>query len=160
MKEGYWINYGNGKVFPIDEHERWLRRADNAALLGVPKKVQKTLEKFEPVDDREKFMLTVFGNAPAMRVRGHGPVWAFEFSSDSVRKPLDAIYSFCKDRAGDYTHLVINNFAKNDSVSMTWKDFRERYESDDTIIRESIMGGAKKMKPLPKFREFFKDCFR
>ena len=159
MNDGYWINYSKGDAFLIDEHERWIRRSDNANKLGVPQQIQKKFVKFNPVDDREKFLLLVLASSPAMRVRGHGIWWTFEFSSASVEKPLAAIYSFCNDKAGTYTNLVINNFARKNSISMLWKDFKERYENDGALLREArIMEGAQPMVLLPIFDEYLQNC--
>jgi hypothetical protein len=159
MNDGYWINFSKGQVFSIDEHERWIRRSDNAKKLGVPQRIQKKFAEFNPVVDREKFLLLVLTTSPAMRVRGHGIWWAFEFSSASVEKPLTAIYSFCNDKAGAYTNLVINNFARKNSISMLWKDFKGKYETDDARLREArIMEGAQPMVLLPIFDEYLQNC--
>jgi len=73
-------------------------------------------------------------------VRGHGSWWTFEFSSYSIGKPLESIWKFCDDRAGDFTNLVVNNFARKDTVQLTWGEFKERWDSDRTILREASIG--------------------
>lgn len=148
MKDGFWINYETEKVFLIDEHEMWLRAGNNASKLGVSKLLQKEFDTFTPKEDREKFLLFIMSRAPIMRVRGHGAYWTFEFSSKLVQKPLDAIYLFCKDRAGDMTQLIINNFAKKDSTNEIWKLFKDKYEAGSEILFEQ------KMTIMKKFSKF------
>lgn len=154
MKDGYWINYETGKNFEIDEHERWIRRGGNATKLGIPSFIQDDFEKYVQVDQRNEFLMYLMQNAPIMRMRGHGTYLTFEFSSDSIRKPLEAVYEFCSNRAGPYTQLIINNFAKKDSVQLNWKEFKQRYSDDETILRESLESFTGKMKMLTKFDTF------
>ena len=125
MKEGYWINYRTGKEFPIDEHERWLRKPGNAKKLGLPDRVADAISGFEPVKDREKMILFVMQHAPVMRARGHGNYVTFEFASRRRQDPMDAIWMWGLSNAGDYTGLYIVNFATGEKTSIYWKDFKD-----------------------------------
>ena len=141
MNEGFWINYDNDKVFPIYEHEKWLREGNNAKKLGIPKDVINAFGKYKPEKDRDKFLLFVMRESPVMRVRGHGSTWTFEFSTKKIDDVLFSIYKFCKDIAGDYTNLYIVNFANKDSIEILFKDFSEKIKEGDT---ESLLKVAKK----------------
>ena len=126
MKEGYWLNYKTGKEFSIDEHERWLRRGNNAKKLGLPKRVIDAFSEFEPVKDRDKFLTFVMQHAPVMRVRGHGNYITFEYASRRRNDPIDAIWMWgLKNGAGPFTGLYVVNFATGEKTSMYWKDFKE-----------------------------------
>jgi len=138
MKEGFWINYRTGKEFDIDEHERWLRRKGNARKLGLPKKLTDGFGEFEPVKDRNKFLLFVMKHAPVMRVRGHGTYVTFEYSSRNRRAPMDSIWMWGLDNgAGPFTSLYIVNFATGEKTSVNWKDFKAAMESGgpDAVMR-------------------------
>ncbi len=55
MELGFWLNDKTGKMFRIDEHERWIRKWTNAKKLGISKNgYDDFLKQFEPVEDREK----------------------------------------------------------------------------------------------------------
>ena len=64
MKEGFWGNYETGIWFQIDEHERWLRRENNAEKLGVPKDV---IAEFPHFADRDTLLPFVYRHASVMR---------------------------------------------------------------------------------------------
>ena len=140
MKEGYWINYKNGKELPIDEHEQWIRRKGNAKKLGVPKKVIDAFEKFKPVKDRDKFLLFIMKNAPVMRVRGHGNYATFEYASRNRRDPMDAIWMWGQQNAGDFTGLNIINFATREETSIMYGEFERLMEigPDEVMRRASV----------------------
>jgi len=125
MREGYWINYQTAKQFPIDEHERWLRKKGNAKKLGVPQRVIDGFGEFEPVKDRDKFLLFVMQHAPVMRVRGHGNYATFEYASRRERAPMEAIWLWGMENAGPRTGMYIVNFATNDKMSTYWDKFDE-----------------------------------
>jgi hypothetical protein len=138
MKEGYWINYSIGKSFEVDEHERWLRRKGNARKLGLSKGVVEAFGEFEPVKDRDKFLLFVLQHAPVMRVRGHGNYVTFEYSSRNRRDPMDAIWLWGLDNgAGVYTGLYVVNFASGEKTSILWKDFKAAMDEGgaDAVMR-------------------------
>jgi len=131
MREGMWINYRTGKTFDIDEHERWLRRDDNADKLGVPQKVQDAFGEFEPVKDRDKFLLFVMKHAPVMRVRGHGNYVTFEFSSRQKRQVMDEIWLWGLKNAGALTGLYIVNFATGEKTNVYWNEFKNAMDNDN-----------------------------
>ena len=128
MNSGYWINYSTGKVFRIDEHERWIRRWNNAKKLGIPESLYDEFDEFTPVEDRDEFLMYVMEKAPVMRMRGHGVVYSFEFNTRRAKKPIEAVWEFCEDYAGDYTSVYIVNFATKEQVQMLYKDFRDLME--------------------------------
>ena len=126
MKEGWWINFRNDKMFgPLDEHERYLREGDNAKKMGIPQNVIDRFDQFEPVKDRDKLLLFVMQHSPLMRVRGHGVSTTFEYSSHERSAPLDSIFLFAKNNLGPYSDIVINNFATRESANMNFADFEE-----------------------------------
>jgi len=137
MKEGYWINYKTGKEFPVDEHERWMRKGKNAQRLGLPDRVLDAFGEFEPVKDRDKMLLFIMQHAPVMRVRGHGNYVTFEYASRSRRDPMDAIWMWGLDNAGPLTGIYIVDTATNEKTSIYWKDFLRAMEEGgpDAVMR-------------------------
>lgn len=131
MRDGMWINYRTGKSFNIDEHERWLRRKGNADKLGVPKKVQDKFDEFEPVKDRNKFLLFVMNNSSVMRVRGHGNYVSFEFSSRRKRQVMEEIWLWGLKNAGAYTGMYIVNFATGEKTNVYWNEFKDAMDNDN-----------------------------
>ncbi len=127
MKEGYWFNYETGKVFPINEHEVWIRQIDNARKLGLSERVIVGFRKFTPTTDRDKFLSHLFRVAPIMRVRGHGASITFQFSAQSEAKPLEAIRRWTKKNAGPDLTLDIFNFARKKHVQILYKDFFRQF---------------------------------
>lgn len=121
MKAGYWGNYETGKIFLIDDHERWIKRSRNAAELGVPPDV---VSRFSEFPDRETLLRFLFASAPVMRFRGHGSYITFEFDSTDWQKPLQLIESWCQANAGPFLGLNMVNFHKTKSVFVLWKNFR------------------------------------
>jgi hypothetical protein len=130
VKEGYWVNYRNGKKFPVSEHETWIREPGNAKKLGVPPGVVAMFKNFEPREDRDKFLLFLMQNAPIMRIRGHGNSASFEYSSSSRADPIEAIEAWGNQEAGPFTELVINNFATRENTVVRWEEF-ERLMSEE-----------------------------
>ena len=125
MKEGYWINYRTGRIFPVNEHEQSLREPGAAKKMGVPDKVISSFKKFDPVEDRDKFLLFVIQNSPLIRVRGHGDFVTFEYFLRNRQEPLDAIWEFGKQNAGPYTAMLIRNFATGESTQINFSDFED-----------------------------------
>lgn len=150
MKEGYWINYKNGKEFPIHEHEQWIREPKNAKKLGLSANVIKAFSKFKPEKDRDKFLLFIMKSAPVMRVRGHGNYATFEYASRNRRDPMDAIWMWGQQNAGDFTGLRIINFSTKEEVSIMYGEFERlmdigpdevmRHASvEDIVIKKSVV---------------------
>jgi len=110
MNDGFWLNYKNPiSIFTIHEHERWIRTPGNAKKLGVPKAVIKDFKQFTPEKDRDKFLMFVMGNAPVMRVRGHGIYVTFEYASKTDAMPLKAVKKWCHGFAGPALFLRVVN---------------------------------------------------
>jgi hypothetical protein len=123
MKEGYWANYNTGKVFLIDEHEMWIRREGNADKLGLSEKLfTATTAKYKPQKDRDEFLKNLMRHAPIMRVRGHGDVVTFEYSSKSEVKPWESIRRQGSEWFGPYTVVNIYNFETRTTVRDYWRD--------------------------------------
>jgi len=120
MQEGFWGNYQTGNYFQIDEHERWIRRADNAHKLGVSSDISGCFGSFA---DRETLLPFVFAHAPVMRWRCHGESVTFEFNSEDWARPLHLIQKWCKLFAGEYLHLRMVNFRNMEIRETLWKDF-------------------------------------
>ena len=103
MKEGFWGNYETGIWFQIDEHERWLRRGNNAEWLGVPDNV---IAKFTHFADRDTLLPFVWRHAPVMRWRGHGESVTFEFYAEDWtmrrkrKSPANATHHFRMSSSG------------------------------------------------------------
>lgn len=142
MKEGYWINFRTGKVFPIDEHETWLRDKGNAKRLGVSPAVIQTFSKFTPVDDRDKFLLFVMQHAPVMRVRGHGSYVTFEYASHDRGDAMDAIWLWAKENAGPFTTLSIVNLETREATEMPYQDFEHAMDEGgaEAVMRAASVG--------------------
>lgn len=140
MKDGYWINYKTGKDFPIDEHERWIRKPANAKKLGLSKELMETFENFTPKRDRNKFLLFLMKHAPIMRVRGHGHYVTFEYSSRRRNPPIESAWLWGMENAGPFTTMRITNFATNETVEMSFKQLDELMESGGA---EAVMRVAK-----------------
>ena len=128
MEQGWWGNYATGKLFLIDEHERWIRRGINALDLGVPSAMRNTIPSYKEVDDRDKLIFDLMRNASVMRVRGHGAYATFEFSSESWLEPLQLILKWGQHNAGSHLGLKIVNFAKKESVFVLYKDFEIKFK--------------------------------
>jgi hypothetical protein len=137
MKEGYWINYRTDRVFPVDEHEQFIREPGNAKRLGVPDSVMRAAGKFEPVKDRDKFLLFLVQNAPVMRARGHGNYVSFEYASHSRQEPLDAIWIWGKENAGPFTQMNISNLATGENTQMYYQQFEQAMDEGgyDAVMR-------------------------
>lgn len=137
MNSGYWINYSTGKKFRIEEHERWIRQWRNAKKLGISSDLFDEFDEFTPVEDRDEMLMYVMEKAPVMRMRGHGGLYSFEFNTRRAKKPLESIWEFCMDYAGDYTSLYIVNFATKEKVQMLYKDFNNLMMEglEDAVLR-------------------------
>lgn len=127
MKEGYWFNYETGKVFPINEHEVWIRQIDNARKLGLSERVIVGFRKFTPTTDRDKFLSHLFRVAPIMRVRGHGASVTFEFYARREIKPMEVIRRWAKKNAGPFLTLNIINHARPTNNQVLFKDFSRQF---------------------------------
>jgi len=125
MQLGFWINYSKNKTFRIDEHETWIRRWQNAKKAGVHADIFEEFSEYEPIEDRDEFLMYVMEKVPLIRMRGHGQTFTFEFNTRRAKKPLEAIWEFGMDYAGDYSNFYIVNFATKETVSMLYKDFEE-----------------------------------
>lgn len=130
MKEGYWLNYKNGKFFEINEHEQWLRTPGNAKLLDVPSNIITSFSKFRPVTDRDKFLLFVLKNAPVIRVRGHGDYISFEYFSLERQTVMESMENLLKNIAGPVTQLYIVNFSTKESLQISYKQFEETMDKE------------------------------
>lgn len=130
-RDGFWINWETGRVFPIDEHQRWMRRENNAALLGVPEGVIRQFPVFPyengDAEARKRFLMFLFANAPVMRVRGHDTMVTFEFAAPVAAAPqvLRAVKAFSRDYGtGERMCLHIVNFQERGSLDMTLPELR------------------------------------
>lgn len=130
MTEGYWINYRNGKVIPIHEHETDIRNPATWKKLGFSVNDMEQFKPFKPGKDREKFLLWLLQKYPLMRVRGHGASVTFDFNNRSRQAPIDAIFDFGEDNLGPFSSLSINNYATRENVSMSFSDFESLMNSD------------------------------
>lgn len=142
MKEGWWINIRSGNAIEIDEHEQWLRRPGNANKLGVPSNVQDDFDKFEPIKDRNEFLLYVMRKSPIMRVRGHGASVTFEYASRDRMDVMDSIFLWGLRNAGPFTNMYIVNFATKEHVRMNWGEF-EALMND--VGPEGVMRSASRL---------------
>lgn len=110
MWEGFYINYRMGKTVCIGlkgDHARWIYDVTNASELGVV--IAKT--KFNPIKDRDKYLLHVLRHSPVMRVRGHGVYVTAEFNSKTVMLPYVAVNRFAKRNLTPIKMLHIVNWA-------------------------------------------------
>jgi hypothetical protein len=142
MKEGYWINFRTGKVFPIEEHETWLREKGNAKRLGVPPGVIRAFPEFKPATDRDKFLLFVMQHSPIMRVRGHGTFVTFEYASHERGAAMDAVWLWAKENAGPFTALSIVNLETREKTEMFYQDFEHAMDEGgaEAVMRAASVG--------------------
>ena len=129
MKEGFWLNYRNGKEFLIDEHEQWLRAPGNARKLGVPQGVIAMFGNFRPQQDRDKFLLFVMKNAPVIRARGHGTYVSFEYASRDRQSAMESVLKLAEKLSGPFTQLNIVNFATGENSQMSFQEFERLMDS-------------------------------
>lgn len=118
MKEGFWVNYQQDKIFPIDDHELWVRREGNASTLGVGPEILREFCKFRPKMDRDEFLLFLIKSSPIMRIRGHGTFTTFEFSSTNQRYVVDWIWLWSLKHLGPQSTLWIRNFKTGKNIEM------------------------------------------
>ena len=123
MTDGFWGNYETGVWFLIDEHERWLRRGNNAAKLGVPESVVSAFPQFP---DRETLLPFVLRHAPVMRWRCHGTSVTFEFYAEDWEKPQAIIRKWCTSFAGDFLCLRMVNLRDIEIRETLWRDWRRQ----------------------------------
>ena len=123
MKEGFWGNYEMGIWFQIDEHERWLRRGNNAARLGVPDDV---IAEFPHYARRDTLLPFVWRHAPVMRWRCHGESVTFEFYAENWAKPLGLVRKWCASFAGDCLFLRMVNFHGMGIRETLWKEWKRQ----------------------------------
>lgn len=149
MTEGFWINYKTGKVVPIDEHERSIRRPDVAKKLGVSA-LEKEFSKFKLEKDREKFLLWLMKSAPLMRVRGHGTEVTFDFDSRSRLDPLDAIAEFGRNNLGPFSRMTINNYATKEMNYLSFQQFEELMDTSgpEGVLRIGSKNLAKALRKI------------
>jgi hypothetical protein len=147
MREGYWINYETGNVFPIDEHETWVRNRANAKKLGIPASTFKQFPKFKVVDDREAFLVFLLKEAPVMRVRGHGIDTTFEYYNRQCGEALEAIREFSQKNGGPFSTLNIHNLATGEATSVVQNEFMELIDRGcEEIVRASCKYGRQDKK--------------
>lgn len=140
MREGFWINYRSGKVFEVEEHEKFLRQPGNADKLGLSDAlIHELFTKFKPVKDRDKMLTRLMHQAPVMRVRGHGNDVTFEFASSSKRDPLEAIADFARMNLGPYSGMTIVNMATGESNYLLYPDFKALMDEDNV---EAVLRAA------------------
>ncbi len=137
MEKGWWGNYATGKLYVIDEHERWIRRGRNAIKLGIPSTIRRTIPNYKEQDDRDKLIFDLMNIDPVMRIRGHGPYATFEFSSESLTEPLQLILKWGLHNAGSHLGLKIVNFGTKKSIFalhfVLYKDFKVKLMEEDFI---------------------------
>ena len=125
MNDGWWVNYRIMKRFEIDEHEMFIRRGNNAYLLGVPKKIRDSFDEYRQTVDRDEFLKFIMLNAPLMRIRGHGSYATFEHGSAQTDiRPSKAVKAWGEINAGPMLLLNIVNLRTNTYFSEMWSDFR------------------------------------
>jgi len=130
MNDGFWINYRNGKVVQIHEHETDIRNPAIWKKLGFSAKDMELFKPFKLVNDRERFLLWLLQKYPLMRVRGHGVSTTFDFSNRSRQAPIDAIFEFGENNLGPFSRLYINNYATRGNIDMSFPEFESLMKSD------------------------------
>ena len=124
MNTGYWGNYRTSQIFLIDEHELWIRRGNNADKLGIPQVVQKRFKDYVIREDRDRFLLFIFAQAPVMRFRGHGNSVTMEFNCVDWGLPLELVLKWGNANAGQLLWLIIVNFATGEAIQSNWESFK------------------------------------
>ena len=145
---GLWINYNTGQIEEIDDHERWIRRGNNARKFGVPDDVISDFKDFVPAEDREKFLLFILDKSSLMRCRSHGNYVTFEFSSRRIEKPIAAIRKASEVIGlGMYSGMFISNLATGEQVSTNYLTFKRHSQWADKVIQLSERVEMKKLYP-------------
>ena len=114
MWDGYWINYEIGKAVCIGlkgDHARWISDIANATELGVGESGMAKACKYDPVHDRDKFLLAILRASPVMRIRGHGVYVTAEFDSKTVVLPYIAVNEFAQKYLVPVTMFHVVNWA-------------------------------------------------
>jgi len=154
--KGLWVNYATQEIFEIDEHERYIRRDGNAKKIGVPDYIVDEFDEFEPVKDRDKFLLFILDKSPLIRVREHGNYATFEFSARKADKVFEAINKVGNYLGlGQFSGMYIVNHADNTSASLTWQDFKKASQWTDKVAELSESFTPKQIFPtiFDKVRE-------
>ena len=123
MLDGYWLNYETMKWNTITEHETWIRDETNATKIGVPPEVVERFKEYVPHDGRIPFLTWLLKVTPLMRIRGHGETISFEFSNPQVDAPLKALSKWCRACAGEFSMLMVRNFATDTVFNVRWGEF-------------------------------------
>jgi len=133
MEQGWWNNYGTGKLFVIDEHERWIRRGKNSIKLEVPSTIRRPIHNHKEVDRRDKLILDLIKIDSHMRISGLGSYATFEFSSESLTEPLQLILKWGLHNAGSHLGLKIVKSGKKKSIFalhfVLYKNFKIKLRS-------------------------------
>ena len=133
MEQGWWNNYGTGKLFVVDKHERWVRHGKNAIKLEVPSTIRRPIPNHKEVDRRDKLIFDLIKIDSLMRIRGLGSYATFEFSSESMTEPLQLILKWGLHNAGSHLGLKIINSGKKKSIFalhfVLYKDFKIKLRS-------------------------------
>lgn len=145
---GLWINYNTGQIEEIDDHERWIRRGDNARRIGVPSDIISDFKDFTPTEDREKFLLFILDKSSLIRCRSHGNHVTFEFSSRRIEKPIAAIRKASEVVGlGMYSGMFISNLATGEQVSTDYVTFQINSCWADKVMQLSERVEMKKLYP-------------
>lgn len=146
--KGLWVNYATQEIFEIDEHERYIRRSDNAKKIGVPDYIIEEFGEFKPSEDRDKFLLFILDKSPLMRVREHGNYAIFEFSARKADRVFEAINKVGNFLGfGMFSGLYIVNHADNTSANLNWGDFQKASQWADKVKELSESFTPKKVFP-------------
>ena len=168
LTDGYFLNYSRNGIegqddpwIKIDEHERWLRRGNNAELLGVPEYTREKFGDYKVEIDRDELLKMVLKEAPIIRMRGHKTYFTFEFNSSKINDALWTIFEFMGYAGGTATGMYVVNFATGEKIQAYYDKFRQYMDEDraETLFRKGKEIGESTYKSLPEssFRRIFPD---
>lgn len=147
MNDGAWININTGKFEWISEHACWIKQKANADKIGLPESVFEKIQPLNSFKDRKEILLAVM-NAGFLRMRGHGSMWAFEFTYPTM-DALWACYQFIMDYAGDYTTCRFSNLRTNEQIEMRSGELKQKMQDDP----ETVMRYASKTEKNPLLKQ-------
>jgi hypothetical protein len=137
IKQGAWIRVSDGAFWLIDEHADWVKREANAAEIGLSPVVWKSIATI-PNDyggeNRKQILLTVMA-AGFVRMRGHGDVVVFEFTS-STPDVLRACRAVLAAIAGPLTSCRFQNLASREVLVVNYADFERDVGEDLSNLLE------------------------
>jgi hypothetical protein len=141
-QSGYWFNAKTGKYWKITEHLTSLSNKGFLEASGLSTLAQEAVRKELAAPESPEKRANVLKSAMAgglIRVRAHRFDVSFEYTIKS-KDALWGIYEFMQNTKlyQLVDNMRISNARANDTVDITWKEFKDALEGDKKIIRDSL----------------------